>query len=201
MAVTPVHMQWSYCSLALGHWYFEMQVKSIIGWLVIICCAIWLYMLEMWCSVPQTAVLAIFRQIQLKAWNILLQCLYTVNVCGMINKMFQILITTENYAHVLRFVVIWCGLVEFCWYWYLFIYIGSISPKSTRSYFTGIREMISFRENFVYGPSQWEMMLQCNIVFHWLGLYKNDPWWLTACEANLKNMAKWITWMYWGLIK
>ena len=118
----------------------------------------YLAMLEMWCLVPQTAVLAIFQQIQLKAWNILLQYLYTVNVCGMINKMFRILINTENYAHALRFVVIWFGLVEFCLYWYQFIYIGSISPKSTRSYFTGIRDMISFRENFVYAPSQWEMM-------------------------------------------
>ena len=25
------------------------------------------------------------------------------------------------------------------------------------------------RDHFVYAPSQWEMMLQCNIVSHWLG--------------------------------
>ena len=25
-------------------------------------------------------------------------------------------------------------------------------------------------------PSQWETMLHCNIVSHWLGIYTNDPW-------------------------
>ena len=27
------------------------------------------------------------------------------------------------------------------------------------------------RNHFVYAPSQWEMMLQCNIVSHWLDTY------------------------------
>ena len=27
------------------------------------------------------------------------------------------------------------------------------------------------RDNFAYAPSQWEMTLQCNILFHWLGAY------------------------------
>ena len=29
----------------------------------------------------------------------------------------------------------------------------------------------SFREHFVYAPSQWETVLQCNAVSHWLGAY------------------------------
>ena len=28
---------------------------------------------------------------------------------------------------------------------------------------------MKYRDHFVYVPRQWEMMLQCNVVFHWLG--------------------------------
>ena len=27
------------------------------------------------------------------------------------------------------------------------------------------------RDHFVYAPSQWERMLQCNVISHWLGAY------------------------------
>ena len=30
---------------------------------------------------------------------------------------------------------------------------------------------ITFRDHFVYAPSQWETTLHCNIVSHWLGAY------------------------------
>ena len=29
--------------------------------------------------------------------------------------------------------------------------------------------------HFVYVHSQWVTTLQCNVVSHWLGAYKNDP--------------------------
>ena len=34
------------------------------------------------------------------------------------------------------------------------------------------------RDHFVYAPSQWEMMLHCNIVSHWLGTY--TKWFLIS---------------------
>ena len=30
---------------------------------------------------------------------------------------------------------------------------------------------ITIRDHFVYVPSQWETMLQCDVIFHWLGAY------------------------------
>ena len=31
------------------------------------------------------------------------------------------------------------------------------------------------RDHFVYAPSQWETMLQCNVVSHWLGTFTKCP--------------------------
>ena len=36
-----------------------------------------------------------------------------------------------------------------------------------------------FRDRSVYASSQWEMVLQCNAISHWLGAY--TEWYLTDC--------------------
>ena len=39
-----------------------------------------------------------------------------------------------------------------------------------------LAKMVGYhRDHFVYTSSQWEMMLQCNVVSHWLGAYKMIP--------------------------
>ena len=49
--------------------------------------------------------------------------------------------------------------------------------------------MVSYiRDNFVYVPSQWETMLQCNVVSHWLGTHMvND----TESYANYIVLKFW----------
>ena len=44
-----------------------------------------------------------------------------------------------------------------------------------------------------YVPSQWEIMLQCN-VSHWLGAYTNDPYSLSVCGVAILNISEkiWI---------
>ena len=37
-----------------------------------------------------------------------------------------------------------------------------------------------FRDHSVYGPSQWEMALQCNAISHWLGAY-------TECSLSFQQ--------------
>ena len=37
------------------------------------------------------------------------------------------------------------------------------------------------RDHFVYAPSQLEMMLQRNIIFHWLGAYTRLWPWIILC--------------------
>ena len=38
----------------------------------------------------------------------------------------------------------------------------------------------AFRDHFVNAPSQWETMLHCNVISHWLDAFtKNDPWYCT----------------------
>ena len=34
---------------------------------------------------------------------------------------------------------------------------------------TGGISMVKLRDHFVYAPSQWEMLLQCNFISHWPG--------------------------------
>ena len=57
----------------------------------------------------------------------------------------------------------------------------------------------SVRDHFVFAPSQWEMMSQCNVVSHWLGAYtkwslvselmqehsrqRDDRVWLIRCTS------------------
>ena len=50
---------------------------------------------------------------------------------------------------------------------------GPTSNKETNRYLnsTPISYGVS-RDRFVYVPGQWETMLHCNIVSHWLGAYK-----------------------------
>ena len=47
------------------------------------------------------------------------------------------------------------------------------------------------RDNFVYVPSQWEMMLQCNIVSHWLGAYT---------KLSLHILPSFCVLVFWGKI-
>ena len=49
---------------------------------------------------------------------------------------------STEYVHGLCFVVFCCGLAS-----------------------------VKFRDHFVNAPSQWEMTLHCNIVFHWIGAF------------------------------
>ena len=42
--------------------------------------------------------------------------------------------------------------------------------------------IVSCRDHFVYGTSQWEMTLYCNAVSHWLGAY--TKWSLQLCESS-----------------
>ena len=49
----------------------------------------------------------------------------------------------------------------------------------------GPRLLIEIRDHFVYAPSHWEAMLQCNIIPHWLGAYKKMiPERLTKSKSN-----------------
>ena len=38
------------------------------------------------------------------------------------------------------------------------------------------------RDHSVYGPGQWEMALQCNAIFHWLGAYTE---WSVVCPGSV----------------
>ena len=55
--------------------------------------------------------------------------------------------------------------------------ISSFSKNNTDQHLitspvvNGLRNFVISRDFFVYAPSQWETMLQCNIVSHWLGAY------------------------------
>ena len=51
------------------------------------------------------------------------------------------------------------------------------------------------RDHFVYTSSQWEMMLQCNIVWvHSLDghIKKNDPWWMKQYSDRSEMSEIWI---------
>ena len=41
------------------------------------------------------------------------------------------------------------------------------------------------RDHFVYAPSQWEVMLQCNTVSHWLGSHTELPLVMPCAAFNL----------------
>ena len=43
---------------------------------------------------------------------------------------------------------------------------------------------ITIRDHFVNAPSQWEMMLQCNIISHWLGSF--TKWSLTMDVISME---------------
>ena len=45
------------------------------------------------------------------------------------------------------------------------------------------------RDQFVYALIQWETMLQCNVVSHWLGAYTKDPW-----LGSVQVMPSWAIW-------
>ena len=46
-----------------------------------------------------------------------------------------------------------------------------------------------YRDHFVYGPSQWETTLHCNVVSHWMGIY--TKWSLPVCiEAEFVILHK-----------
>ena len=51
----------------------------------------------------------------------------------------------------------------------------------------------AFRHHFVNAPSQWETTLHCNVVSHWLGAYKNDPW-LCKCSQQQTMITCWTHW-------
>ena len=49
-------------------------------------------------------------------------------------------------------------------------------------------------DHFVYAPSQWETMLQCNVVSHWLGACKeSDPFIsvLSKCQKDFWECCLW----------
>ena len=46
-----------------------------------------------------------------------------------------------------------------------------------------------FKDHFVYAPSQWETMLQCNVASHWLGAY--TKWSLPIAIAMAADDLTW----------
>ena len=42
----------------------------------------------------------------------------------------------------------------------------------------------SYRNHFMYAPSQWETMLQCNVISHWLGTYTKRSLWLSGYSSS-----------------
>ena len=50
------------------------------------------------------------------------------------------------------------------------------------------------RDNFVYAPSKWETMWQCNIVSYWLGAY--TKWSLYAKVPHCKILQNWVLLIY-----
>ena len=51
----------------------------------------------------------------------------------------------------------------------------------------GERECWLYRDNFLCVPSQWEMMLHCKVISHWLGAYRK--WSLTLHEIRCILLA------------
>ena len=49
------------------------------------------------------------------------------------------------------------------------------SAAMVLTYFTLNTLLLTCRDHFVYAPSQWEMALQSNVIFHWLGAYTKWP--------------------------
>ena len=47
------------------------------------------------------------------------------------------------------------------------------------------RQQRELRDHFVYVPSQWEMMLHCNLVPHWLGTYTK---WSLRANTTFKTL-------------
>ena len=58
----------------------------------------------------------------------------------------------------------------------------------------GTTRFLYFATFGTYASSQWETMLQCNVVSHWLGACKNDPW--VTTRQSITNY--WVCWMLYG---
>ena len=59
--------------------------------------------------------------------------------------------------------------LKLSWTWYL----KSFLVKHKDSFIL----LIGYRAQFVYAPGQWEMMLHCNVISHWLGTYTKWSLW------------------------
>ena len=74
-------------------------------------------------------------------------------------------------------------------------YVINVSPAYKSPTLCGYNPYAVIRDHFVYVPSQWETMLQCNIVCHWLGAYTN--WSLCYhCVLSLTIAPGGFTWLF-----
>ena len=62
-------------------------------------------------------------------------------------------------------------------------------------------QLMTSRDHFLYGPSQWEVTLHCNVISHWLGPYMK--WFLTriviGSDDGEDDYDSWWWWLWWWL--
>ena len=106
-------------------------------------------------------------------WKLTLQRIFIIWHLNMVNTGFVM-----NYSLKLS--------CDFMFLVFIFMSIQSVFAKC--------------RDRFVYALSHWEMMLQCNVVSHWLGAY--TKWTLRMLNSSRPSHIIWhhISWsaLVWG---